>query len=273
MEALQALFVMMLGGVAGTLGAMLGLGGGVFLVPLLTFGLGLPIQSAAGVSLMTVIAASGAVTTGRAGLDLVNVRLGMLLMVFAALGGLSGGLTAQALSERTLTVLFATTTAVVAVITLSRLDRLTSLDPAGAHPNLLGGRFFEPECQCERVYRVRRVPLALTVSFVAGNVSGLLGLGGGILQVPALNAWCGVPVRVAAATSGLLLGLTALSSAPIYYSHGDIIPHIAAPAVLGVLAGARAGLWWSYRSRPRHLKQLLAAMLLFVSTMMASRLW
>ena len=85
------------------------------------------------------------------------------------------------------------------------------------------------------LYRTGRVPLAMAVSLTAGTISGLLGLGGGILQVPALNAWCGVPMRAAAATSSVMIGVTAAASAPIYYARGDISPPLAAAAVLGVL--------------------------------------
>jgi uncharacterized membrane protein YfcA len=220
---------------------------------------------------MTVIATSGAVATSRAGHDLVNLRLGMVLMFCAALGGLAGGITAQHLSERTLTILFAVTTTVVCLITLSRLDQVNVIETAGVEPNALGGRFFDCDRQRPVVYRLERLPLALGVSVVAGNISGLLGVGGGILQVPALNAWCGIPIRVAAATSAILIGITALASAPIYYAHGDVDAHFAAAAVLGVLGGSRLGLRWSSSRRSRHLKLLLAGMLALVSLLMFVR--
>ena len=272
MEILHIGIVMTLGVAAGGVGALLGLGGGVFLVPLLTILLGLPVQKAAGISLMTVIATSGAVTTGQIGRGLINLRLGMLLLVFASLGGLAGGITAQQLSERTLTLVFAVTMAAIAIVMLLQMDQVNVLDYVGAQPNRFGGRFFDPGRRREVVYRVRRVPLALGISIVAGNISGLLGLGGGILQVPALNAWCGVPIRVAAATSAFLIGVTALASAPIYYAHGDVIPHLAAAAVLGVAAGARLGLRWGGRLGFRQLKLLLVAVLIAVSVTMFSRL-
>jgi uncharacterized membrane protein YfcA len=105
----------------------------------------------------------------------------------------------------------------------------------------------------------------LLVSFVAGNLSNLLGIGGGTVKVPALNAWCGVPLRVAAATSAVMIGITAVSSAPIYYSRGLISPALAAAAVLGVLIGSRAGFWFGGRARAKWLKLLMAAVLAFVS--------
>ncbi len=120
-------------------------------------------------------------------------------------------------------------------------------------------------------YRVRRLPVALGMSFIAGNVSGLLGIGGGILKVPTLNAWCGVPLRVAAATSALMLGVTAIASVPIYYAAGDVIPEFAAAAVVGVMVGSRGGLWIGDRVRARWLKLLLSCVLLIVAILMLVR--
>src|SRR5919199_5474555 len=91
-------------------------------------------------------------------------------------------------------------------------------------------------------YRVKRVPVALVASFLAGNVSSLLGIGGGIVKVPVLNAWCGVPLRAAAATSAFMIGVTATAGAVIYYGHGQLMPALAAAAVLGVQLGSWAGM-------------------------------
>jgi uncharacterized membrane protein YfcA len=100
---------------------------------------------------------------------------------------------------------------------------------------------------------------------VAGNVSAAFGIGGGILKVPVLTAWCGVPLRAAAATSSLMIGVTAVASVPIQYAHGYIDPPLAAAAVLGVLVGSRAGLWFGGRARARGLKLLMALVLAMVS--------
>ena len=105
------------------------------------------------------------------------------------------------------------------------------------------------------------------MSLVAGSISGLLGLGGAIVQVPALNAWCGIPLRAAAATSAVMIGITAAASAPLYYVRGDIVPPLAAAAVLGTFIGSRAGLSFGARARVKWLKVLMAAILLWVSGM------
>ncbi|HET9263170.1 MAG TPA: sulfite exporter TauE/SafE family protein [Vicinamibacterales bacterium] len=253
------------GAVAGCLGALLGIGGGVFLVPFLQFVVGLPLNVASGVGLMTVIATSSVVSAGSAGRRLVNLRLGMLMQVAASASALAAAVFVVRIPERTLYLLFAAVTAAIGLLMLARLERRNVILDASLDAGPFGGRFYEEESGREVVYRTRRVPAGVAVSLVAGFVSGSLGIGGGILQVPALNAWCGVPLRVAAATSAVMIGITAVSSAPIYYSRGLISPALAAAAVLGVLIGSRAGFWFGGRARAKWLKLLMAAVLAFVS--------
>ena len=257
--------VIVAGAAAGGLGSMLGLGGGVFLVPFLNVALGFPLKVASGVGLMTVIATSSVVARGTDRSGVVNLRLGMVLQIAAAAGGYFGGRYARRIPEHALQLMFAAVTAAIAAIMLSRLERRNVILDKSTDPGPFGGRYYESESGQEIVYRTRRLPAALSVSLVAGSVSGLLGLGGGILQVPALNAWCGVPLRAAAATSAIMIGITAAASAPLYYARGDIVPALAAAAVLGTFFGSRAGLWAGARARAKWLKILMAAVLLFVS--------
>ena len=256
---------MLAGVLAGGLGALLGIGGGVFLVPFLNSVIGLPMKIAIATSLMTVIGTSSAVSAGTAGRNLINLRLGMLLEVASAAGGLAAGVTFQHLSERTLFLSFAIVTALIAALMITRLDRRNVLD-ASVEPGVLGGRYFDDESGRPVVYRVKRLPVAVVASTLAGVISGALGIGGGILKVPMLIAWCGVPLRAAAATSALMIGVTALASVPIQYAHGYIHPPLAAAAVIGVLAGSRAGLWFGGRAKARSVKLLMAVVLALVST-------
>ena len=257
--------VMVCGALAGALGALLGIGGGVFLVPFLNAWFGMDFKTAAAISLVTVIATSSAVSAGTTGRNLINLRLGMLLEVGSAAGGVAAGVTITHLSDVTLERGFAVATALMALLVVSRLEQQNViLDPA-ADPGPLGGRFHNEESGGEVVYQVRRLPVALGVSFIAGNVSAAFGIGGGILKVPVLNAWCGVPIRVAAATSSLMIGVTAVASVPIQYAHGYVKPPLAAAAVLGVLVGSRAGLWFGGRARSKWLKVVMACVLMLVS--------
>lgn len=259
------------GAAAGATGALFGIGGGVFLVPFLVLAVGLPIKTAVGISLVSVIATSSTVSAHSAGRDLINLRLGMVLEVATAAGGVMGGLTASYLSDTALQLMFAGLAASVAVVTLTRLGRRNVILEPGVDPGLLGGRLFDIEAGRPVVYRVRRLPLALAASLVAGNVSSLLGVGGGIVKVPVLNAWCGVPLRAAAATSAFMIGVTATAGAVIYYGRGDIVPALAAAAVLGVLAGSRGGLRLAARLQVRRLKLTMAGVLVAVAALMVAR--
>jgi uncharacterized protein len=268
---LLAFIIFVAGIIAGGFGALLGLGGGIFLVPFLNLVFNFPFTTAAAISLITVIATSSSVSAGRAGKQLINMRLGMLLEVVTAGGSLLGGVTAQVLAESTVQRLFGVTAMVVAVIMLTRLKRRNViLDPA-IDPGVLGGSYYEEESGCVVKYRVRRLPLAIVASFVAGNVSSLLGIGGGIIKVPILNAWCGVPLRAAAATSAFMIGVTATAGAIIYYGQRQIVPVLAAAAVLGVQVGSWGGMRVGQRASALWLKVLMAGLLIVVSGLMFVR--
>ena len=271
LTATLALIIFGAGTVAGALGVALGLGGGIFLVPFLTLVLGFPLKSAAAISLATVIATSSAVTAQRAGNQLINLRVGMVLEAATTLGSLLGGITAQLVAESMLQRLFGIVAIAVAAVVLGRVNKRNVILDATVDPGRLGGRFYEEESGGIVSYRVKRLPLALFASFVAGNVSSLLGIGGGIIKVPVLNAWCGMPLRAAAATSALMIGVTATGGAIIYYGRGDLQPLLAAPAVLGVQVGSWAGARLAYGASVKWLKVLMAALLVIVAVLMFLR--
>jgi len=259
------------GAAAGGVGALFGIGGGVFLVPLLHVALGFPLRTAAAISLATVIATSSSVSAGRAHEHLINLRLGMVLEVATVAGSLLGGLTAHLFSEATLQRLFGIVTLLAAASVLSRVNRRNVMLDPEADAGSLGGRFHEAESGCVVTYRVKRLPLGLLASFVAGNVSSLLGVGGGVIKVPALNAWCGIPLRAAAATSAFMIGVTATGGAIIYYGRGELPALAAAPAVLGVQLGTWAGIRLAHRVPAKWLKILLVVVLLVVAALMFAR--
>jgi len=259
------------GVISGSLGALLGLGGGVFLVPFLNLVLGFPFTAAAAISLTTVIATSSSVSAGRAGKQLINMKLGMLLEVATAGGSFLGGITAQFVAQSLLQRLFGIVAAIVAVIMLTRLRRRNVILDPTADPGVLGGRYYEAESATTVTYRVKRLPVAVTASFLAGNVSSLLGIGGGIIKVPILNAWCGIPLRAAAATSAFMIGVTATAGAVIYYGRGQLEPALAAVAVLGVQLGSWGGMRFGAAASAKWLKILMAFVLFVVSVMMFAR--
>ncbi len=187
------------GGVAGTIGAMLGLGGGVFLVPFLALIFKLPMHQAIATSILAVIATSSAGAAMNVERQTVNIRLGMVLEIATVAGAILGGLTANFLSARVLSQIFASLLLLVSFLMIWR----TRLNKEMEVP-VMGGAFpstYKDESTGSTVnYSARRIPFTLLVSLIAGNLSGLLGVGGGIFKVPAMNVVSGIPMKAATAT-------------------------------------------------------------------------
>lgn len=256
------------GALTGLLGSTLGLGGGVFLVPLLALSLGLPPRVAVSASLVAVVATSAMTTTLNVRKNLVNVPLGLTLLVATVLGARYGAAAARGLSTRQLFILFSATLFAMAIVTVARSHTRNVIEMTeGLRLGPLDGVIAEGDRTY--AYRARRVGLALAVSLVAGAVSGVLGVGGGVIQVPVLNSFCGIPVRVAAATSGFMIGPTAAASAFVYLSQGDLDPRVAAAVALGSLPASLLGSWLSQRARVRWIKLVLAAALTLVASRVA----
>lgn len=255
------------GALTGAIGALLGLGGGVFLVPLLALGFHLEPRTAVAASLMAVIASSSSTTLVNMKRGLVNVPLAFTLLLTTSVGGLAGGALAQHLKARTLYAIFAGTLFLVAIIVTSRSKSRNVIDDAHFATGRLGGRVVEDGRTFS--YVMKRVPLAMTVSLIAGAISGLLGVGGGVIQVPILNSFCGIPIRVAAATSAFMIGPTAAVSAFLYLARGDMNPMITAAVALGSLPGSIFGAWLSRLMPVRSIKGILATALVLVALRMA----
>jgi uncharacterized protein len=269
--------LLMLGGgaVAGGFGSLLGLGGGVLIVPLLTLGFGLPLREAVGVSLICVIMTSSAAAGVYLERHVANLRLGMTLELFTAIGALVGGSIAFLLSERLLSVLFAILLLYVAV-TMARGGRAEpDLDPEVAGPATLDSDPPTSPTALERLsgdgYRIRNLGRGVVGATGAGVASALLGIGGGIIKVPLMHLAMGVPLRVATATSNMMIGITAAASAVIYIIHGGIDPYVAGPTGIGVFLGATAGSRLSHRIDLRYLRLLFVVVLTYTAVQLLLR--
>jgi uncharacterized membrane protein YfcA len=260
------LLLLVSGFLAGAFGALLGLGGGILIVPILTLGFGVPLAAAVGTSLICVIATS----TGAAAINVsagrADVRLGITLGAGSVLGALTGGVVAGFLSDRVLAGLFAGVLAYTAFTMLRRLLRASTdddddapLDPAA------------PDGPDAPPYRSHRMQMAIGGSFLAGNVSALLGVGGGIVTVPLIHTLMGASMRVAVTTSNYLMGITAAAGAYAYLFRGDVDPRLAAPVVVGVTAGAALGAAISARLRSSWLTALFVIVVVYVAFRMALR--
>jgi uncharacterized membrane protein YfcA len=264
--------LMLVGGIAaGAFGSILGLGGGLLIVPLLTLGFGLPLREAVAVSLVCVIVTSSA----SAGVFLqrrqANLRLGMVLELFTATGAIVGGAIAFLIDERLLAGLFAVLLVYVAVTMLRGLRRTDPTEPttdAETPPPDDAASSLEP---ADGGYLTGRLPVAAVGSVGAGVASALLGIGGGLIKVPLMHLVLGVPLRIATATSNLMIGITAAASAIVYLVRGGIDAYVAGPTAIGVFIGASLGSRLGHRIGQRALRVLFVLVLLYTAVEMARR--
>ena len=268
--------ILLVGGIAtGLFGSLLGLGGGILIVPLLTLAFGLPLLTAVGVSLICVIVTSSAAAGVYLEQRVANLRLGMALELFTATGALAGGLIAFAIPERILELLFAILLVYVAITMARRRDpgparRVTAGsspadDPPRGPDHEILDRLSGPG------YRIQRLGAGIAGSIGAGVASALLGIGGGLIKVPVMHVVMGVPLRVATATSNLMIGITASASAIIYLLRGGIQAFVAAPTAIGVFIGASIGSRIAARIDLRVLRGLFVAILLYTAYQMLNR--
>ncbi len=228
---------------AGLLGSLVGVGGGIIVVPALTLLLGVSIQKAIAASIISVIATSSGAAASYVSERIANMRLGMLLEVATVLGALSGAFLADYISGRGLFLTFA----VVLFYTVYSMVKPKGPQAAVAVPDPLAdrlrlhGSFFDRSLGREVAYRISRSKLGLGVSYFAGVASGLLGIGGGVLKVPVMNVAMGMPIKACTATSNFMIGVTAATSAAVYLMRGEVLPFVAAPVAVGVLLGAKTG--------------------------------
>ncbi len=257
------------GAAAGVFGSLLGLGGGVLIVPLLTLGFGLDLREAVGVSLVSVIMTSSAAAGVYLERHVANLSLGMRLELFTAIGALVGGSIAFLIDERLLSVLFAGLLAYVAISML----RASDVEPDGAATT--AGQGATPasarDVPSGPGYEIRNMRLGVVGATGAGVVSAMLGVGGGIVKVPLMHLGMGVPLRVSTATSNLMVGITAAASAVIYVIHGEVDPYVAGPTAIGVFLGASLGSRVAPRIDIRVLRLLFVVVLLVTAVQMILR--
>lgn len=251
---------------------MLGLGGGVVLVPVLTLMFGVELDTAVAASAIAVVANSLSGSAFYLRQRLINVRLALLLLVSMTAGALAGGLLVVSLPETVTKSLFALLLAYVAyvmarrrppVIAASSVKIVLPPDPHG-----LGGRYQDTSVNQIVNYVPQGLRIGIPVASLAGVASGMFGIGGGPITVPLLTLVMGVPVKAAASTSSFMVGLTASTSAMIYYTHGVVNPRITVAAIFGIVIGARLGTRISARIQPARLTQVFVVVLLLLAVSM-----
>lgn len=252
MSATHVLILGIVGFAAGTLGSIVGLGGGILIIPVLAVYMGVPMHHAIGVSLMAVIATSTATSSVNVERGVTDIRLGMTLELATTLGAIGAAVIAGYVHRTTLAILF---TCFLLYTGLSLLKRAWQ------------GRFQKAESKIPP-YDIHNYPAGMGAAFFAGGMSGLLGIGGGAVKVPVMYLFMRVPLRVATATSNFMIGVTASASAFIYWGRGDVVLSLAAPIIVGVFAGSLTGA----RLAPKLRTSYVLGILIFVTLYLASQM-
>ena len=227
--------------IAGLVGSLTGLGGGVVLVPLLSLFFKVDIRYAIGASLVSVIATSSGAAAAYVKEGFSNIRIGMFLEIATTLGALLGANLAARVSTHAIAIVFGVVLLCSAYFSRkprSQAEREVPPDPLATHLRL-NGSF--PDADGPRSYNVQHVPTGWALMFGAGALSGLLGIGSGAMKVLAMDQAMKIPFKVSTATSNFMIGVTAAASAGVYLNRGYVDPGLVMPVMLGVLAGSLLG--------------------------------
>lgn len=263
---------------AGWAGSYLGIGGGVFLIPFMTLALHVPIKVAIATSLIGVIATSSGAASVYVRDHLTNLRLAMFLEVATTLGAIAGAVVGLLVPGVFLYIAFGLVV-LYAAATMARVQETARQRAyrAGVGSSLskrlgLDGVYFDREDQGVYRYRLERPLAGFGLSAAAGVFSGLLGLGGGFIKVPAMNIVMKVPMKPAVATSNFMIGVTAAASAFIYYSQGLVDPTFGAMVIIGVFSGTNIGSRMMEKAKAAHVRFLFAIFLAGLGVAMIARL-
>lgn len=253
---------------AGFLGSLLGLGGGIIIIPTLTLLLGIDIKYAIGASIVSVIATSSGSAIAYLRDKITNVRIGMFLEIATTVGALTGAFIAGLVNNKYLYLIFGL---LLLYSALNMFIKIKKELPIEFTPNplasklKLNGTYYDQALSKEVTYYTTGIYKGFGMMYVAGIISGLLGIGSGIFKVMAMDTFMKLPMKVSTATSNFMIGVTAAASAGIYLTRGYIDPKIAAPVALGVLIGATIGTKVMQRLKSSTLRWIFIPVLLYVS--------
>lgn len=255
--------------IAAVLGSMLGLGGGVFLVPIFTLFFGIDPKIAVGASAVVVVTNSVVGSAVHLRSRFTNLRLAMLLQVMTATGAILGAMYGVGADPRVIYVVFGLVLLYAAVsMSIPRSNRNVSL---GVDRLRLGAAYHDPATGGMVAYVPKRVGPGVGISAGAGVLSGMLGVGGGVVMVPVMNLLMGVPVKAAVGTSAFMVGITQVAPSFVYYANGKIDPRVVVPAVVGVFLGGQIGARLTRKLRAQRLSAVFAVVLGYLGISMVLR--
>ncbi len=267
-EIIQFMLIAVL---AGFLGSLVGLGGGIIITPALTILFGFDIKYAIGASIVAVIATSSGSAIAFVKDHVSNMRVGMLLEVFTTAGGVVGALMAGVFSSKLLYIFFSLILLNSFYGMLKKTGLITKVkkeeekveNDKYANKYKLNSTYYDKATSETVEYNVTNVPQGSLVMFGAGFASGLLGIGSGAFKVVALDTYMKLPIKVSTATSNFMMGVTATASALIYFFNGTINPAVAAPIAIGTLIGSRTGAKVMQRLDAKYIRYIFLPILLF----------
>src|SRR5262245_26020768 len=265
------LLVFVLSIIAGVFGSLLGLGGGIIVIPVLTLLFKIDIRYAIGASIVSVIATSSGAAAAYIREHMTNLRVAMVLEVATTSGALTGAYLAGKLNGRWLYIIFGLVMGYSSLMMFrKRHETVAAITRAAPWADYLRlhSHYYDEALNREIVYRVVGTRIGLGLMYLAGVVSGLLGIGSGALKVPAMDLAMHLPIKVSTATSNFMIGVTAAASAGVYFMRGDIDPFVAAPVATGVLVGATIGARLLGRLHSSTIRVVFVAVLLWVSIQM-----
>jgi len=254
---------------AGLLGSLLGLGGGIIVVPALTLLLHIDIRFAIGASIVSVIATSSGAAAAYVRDGMTNLRVAMFLEMGTTAGALSGAYLAGVIPVRSLYVIFGVVMgySALAMFRKRHAELALAMVPADGLADRLAlhSSYVDEAAGREIEYQVTGSRIGIGLMYVAGVVSGLLGIGSGALKVPAMDLAMRLPIKVSTATSNFMIGVTAAASAGVYFARGQVDPFVAGPVAMGVLTGALGGSKLLGRLQSSLIRKVFVAVLLWVS--------
>ncbi|KMT20886.1 sulfite exporter TauE/SafE family protein [Clostridium cylindrosporum] len=256
---------------AGIIGSLLGLGGGLIITPALTLLFGVDIKYAIGASLISVIATSTGSAIAYIRDKITNIRIGMFLEVATTIGGILGALLTGFLPATVLYVVFSLLLMYSAINMIKNKNDSVQRDLVEnkiAKKYSLMGEYYDKSLKKSIKYSATNIYSGFSIMFGAGIASGLLGIGSGSFKVIAMDTFMKLPLKVSSATSNFMMGVTAAASAFIYFFRGDIDPLIAGPVALGVLLGAMIGARVMQRLSSKTLRKIFIPILIYVSVEM-----
>ncbi len=264
---LMGLLAMGLG--AGVLGALFGLGGGIIFVPVLMIVFDLAPTEAVACSLIGIIAGSVGASTVFVDKGLSNVRLGLLLEITTAAGAIIGAFVATLMEEWILMIIFS----IVVYISAYRMFRTT--EKVVPPSDISNGRYsfeYVDETAGESIpYEVQNVKGGMALCTVAGMISSMTGVGGGMIKVPLMNIYMHVPMKAASATSSYMIGITAFSGAITYLLGGQVLLEYAAGVAIGAFLGSLIGTTLARRMNARHLRKYFSIFVFMMATIVLLR--